>query len=431
MLCACEKERETIIPPGSDVSTPTKFSLAQKETGEWYMLKNGEEFYINGAATNRYYGLVREFGGNVIRTYSTSDEATPSILQEAYRNGLYINMGLGIRRERDGFDYTDEAKVAEQFEEMRSIVRRYRNHPAICCWSIGNEIESMYTKKEQMWKAVNDIAAMIHEEDPNHPTTMALAGANVDNIKLIIEHAPELDIISVNSYYPHSKDVDANMKSAGWTGPYMITEFGPRGTWDNLVAKTSFGTLIEQTSTEKAEIYKEIYSDHIAPNRKNGCIGSFIFVWGYQNHGEVLTWYGLFDKERNAFGAVDEAAAFWTGSYTSKPAPRIEDRSKMTMNGKTADHSVSVAASSQNTAKVEATSPAGVALIYRWLIYREGDKASDGSLPEGITGLIADNSKPEISFVAPEETGYYRLLVFVYDNVNRKAASAVIPFEVK
>ena len=435
MFAACSKERETIIPPGSDPNSPTKFEISQDTDGRWRLLKEGEEFYINGAAANRWYSRVREFGGNVFRTYGTTDDTTPSILSEAYRNGLYVNMGLPIARERDGFDYDDAEKVAEQFEKVRDIVRRYRNHPAVMCWSIGNEIESMYTKKEQLWKAVNDIAAMIHEEDPNHPTTVALAGANTANIELIIKHAPEIDILSVNSYYPSTANVGKNMEAAGWDKPYMVTEFGPRGTWTVSASsepmKLPWGALVEQTSTQKAEIYAEIMRDNILPDRANGCIGSFVFVWGYQNHGEVLTWYGLFDKEGNSFGSVDEMTYYWTGKRPEKLAPRIEDRSAMTMNGKIADDAIIVGVSSQNTASVTATSPSGAALSYKWLIYLEGSAASDGSLPDGISGLIEDNTGSDIKFTAPDAAGNYRLVVFVTDTANRKVASAVIPFKVE
>ena len=89
------------------------------------------------------------------------------------------------------------------------------------------------------------------------------------------------------------------------------------------VPKTSFGTLIEETSTEKAASYKEIYEKAVLANRDKGCVGSFAFVWGYQNHGEVLTWYGLFDKNGNSFPAVDELQYYWTGNYPEMRAPVI------------------------------------------------------------------------------------------------------------
>lgn len=424
---SCGKPRETIIPPGSEINDATVFEL--KETGGvWKMYRNSEEFFVKGAAANRFYKRVSEFGGNAFRTYSTSEETTPAILGEAYRNGLYVNMGLSIGRERDGFDYDNEEKVAEQLEKCRSLVRRFRNHPAVMCWSIGNEAESMY-KNTKLWTAINDIAAMIHEEDPAHPVTTALAGANVANVSLIVAMASELDFLCVNSYYPNPMNIAENFASAGWTKPWMITEYGHKGTWMS-VPKTSFGTLVEETSTEKAASYREIYEKAVLANRDNGCLGSFAFVWGYQNHGEVLTWYGLFDKEGNSFAAVDELQYFWTGSYPEMRAPVISDRSAMLMNGKKADDSVTVSAGSENSASVEASSPSGSPLKYKWMIYQEGTASSDGSLPDGIGGLFTDAAQPEVVFRAPSAAGNYRLCVFVTDG-NHKAASAVIPFCVK
>lgn len=79
----------------------------------------------------------------------------------------------------------------------------------------------------------------------------------------------------------------------------MITEFGPRGTWQmnpEPERVLPWGGLVEQTSSEKEADYLKAYQENIAVNKDNGCLGSFVFLWGYQTHGEVLTWYGLFDK---------------------------------------------------------------------------------------------------------------------------------------
>ena len=224
-------------------------------------------------------------------------------------------------------------------------------------------------------------------------------------------------------------NIASNLASAGWTKPWMITEFGHKGTWMS-VPKTSFGTLVEETSTEKAASYREIYEKAVLANRDNGCLGSFAFVWGYQNHGEVLTWYGLFDKDGNSFAAVDELQYFWTGRYPEMRAPVIADRSAALMNGKKADDSVVVSAGSENSASVEASSPCGSPLKYRWMIYQEGTASPDGSLPDGLGGLFEDETLPEVRFRAPSAAGNYRLCVFVTDG-NHKAASAVIPFCVK
>ena len=103
----------------------------------------------------------------------------------------------------------------------------------------------------------------------------------------------------------------------------------------------------------------------------------------------------------------------------------------MTLNGKTSNASVTLTAgSTDNVAKVEATSPTGETLKYRWFIIKDERLANGNAMPDGIAGLIPDPSKTEITFTAPS-AGYYRLYVFVTDEVNHKVAMSCIPFQAK
>ena len=438
-LVGCEKERETIIPPGSSgIPRATVFSI-KKADGVWKLYKGETEFYINGAATNNFYGDVKDWGGNVIRTYSTNDN-TKAILDEAWSKGLYVNMGLAMK-DSGSFDYSSPSNAAainEQFENHRTWVRRFRNHPAVLCWSIGNEAETGDAQKNAVYfKEVEKVAAMIHQEDPNHPTTITFSNSDVNGrIKVLMQNAPSIDILSVNMYYPNVGNVGKNVASAGWDKPWMITEFGPRGTW--ALSSTSdpkilpWKCLEEMTSTEKAEIYSRIWREDIKPYESKGCIGSFIFVWGYQIHGDVLPWYSLFDMKRNSLGGVDEISECWTGVPVANPAPRIENRSKMTLNGKTSGQGVELTAGSTgNVAKVDAVSPTGQPLTYHWLINKDERLPNGTSMPDGIAGLVAEDGKSEVTFTAPADKGPYRLYVFVTDQANKKAAVACIPFLVK
>ena len=435
VLTGCDKGHESVIPPGSiGVPRATVFTT-KKVDGVWKLYKGETSFYINGAATNNFYADVKDWGGNVVRTYSTN-ENTKAILDEAWSKGLYVNMGLAMK-DSESFDYSSPANadaIAEQYENHRTWVRRFRNHPAVLCWSIGNEAETGDAGKNAVYfKEVEKIAAMIHKEDPNHPTTATFANSDANSrIKVLMQNAPSVDILSVNMYYPGVGNVAKNTAEAGWDKPWMITEYGPRGTWNMSTSsdpkKLSWGGLEEMTSTEKAEIYGKIWREDIKANQSKGCIGSFIFLWGFQTHGDVLSWYGLFDKNKNTFGGVDVISECWTGVAVDKQAPRIEDRSMMKLNGKTSNASVTLAAgSSDNTANVQATSPTGEPLTYRWLIIKDERLASGVSMPDGIEGLIPDPSKPEITFKAPP-AGQYRLYVFVTDETNHKVAMSCIPF---
>lgn len=415
---------ETALPP------PARVTLS-KSSGSWKMFIDGTEHFVKGVCANNYYGEAAAFGANAIRTYGVADDSQ-KILDDAFKAGLYVNFGLYMKRETDGFDYNNEAAIKQQHEEMKEAVLRFKDHPALLCWSIGNEAEASYTNTK-LWTAVNEVAKFVHQVDPNHPTTVALSNSDVNKVKLVADMAPEIDILSINMYAPNLPNVLSNLQAAGWEKSYMITEFGPRGTWQMAAEPTrilNWGGLVEQTSTEKADVYLRAYQDHISKNSTNGCIGSFVFVWGYQRHGEVLTWFGLLDKKGYTFPAVDAMQFVWTGNYPANRAPVIRDRNAVLMNGKKAEENISVEKGSGNTASVIATDPDNDPLTYSWMIMKEGAAAADGSLPEGIPGLITDNKLPGISFKAPSETGGYRLIVFVSDDTSKKVASAVIPFYV-
>ena len=40
---------------------------------------------------------------------------------------------------------------------MKATVERFKDHPALLVWSIGNEAEASYTNLK-LWDAINDIA---------------------------------------------------------------------------------------------------------------------------------------------------------------------------------------------------------------------------------------------------------------------------------
>jgi beta-galactosidase/beta-glucuronidase len=99
------------------------------------------------------------------------------VLDSAYKYGLTVLMGLDVSSERHGFNYDDSVAVKKQLDRLREEILKYKDHPALLAWGIGNELNLQY-KNPKVWNAVNDISKMIHQLDPNHPTTTVLAGIN-------------------------------------------------------------------------------------------------------------------------------------------------------------------------------------------------------------------------------------------------------------
>lgn len=432
-VTACSNDSNKITP--EEISGPdpiatghVKVEVINEEGSNSRIYRNGKPYFIKGAAYNNFLDEVNKFGGNSIRTYSINEE-TQAVLDSAQQHGLTVCLGIWIKRERDGFDYDNQEKVDEQLESIRADVLKYKDHPALLMWAIGNEADSKATNFK-LYDAVGEISNMIHEVDPNHITTTVLAGTKTDHIKEIMERAPSLDILSINTYAPiinsHKK-----IKDIGWTKPYLFTEWGTRGTWENP-PKTSWGSLLELTSTEKAQVYRDTYTNYIAANANKGCVGSYVFLWGFQNHGAVATWYGLFTRKKDPLGATHAMHYSWKGFFPLNRAPQIEE-DDILLNGLTAEQNVLVKIGEINDASIQALDFEGDELKYEWQIVREGfvvDKndQSIGVLP-GITGLFETNDKKNVRFTI-NETGKYRLYAFVFDEEGN-AASAVIPFLVE
>ena len=91
-----------------------------------------------------------------------------------------------------------------------------------------------------MWNAIEDIAKMAHKVDPNHPTMTVVAELGGNKVKKINEHCPDIDIVGINSY-GGGPSVGERYKPAGGVKPYVITEYGPPGTWES--GKNAWGVV--------------------------------------------------------------------------------------------------------------------------------------------------------------------------------------------
>lgn len=409
-------------------SGPIPVVLAEQE-GRHQLIRGGEVYVIKGAGLELGdVGIFASHGGNSIRTWATnnSQRTGQQVLDEAARHGVTVALCIEIGRERLGFDYDDEEAVARQFEFARNEVLKYKDHPALLVWIIGNEPDFSFTNPK-VFDAINDISKMIHELDGNHPTTTALTSDFSPELAILIEErAPDLDIISLQKY-AGIVNVPRYIKEAGNDRPYFVTEWGPVGHWE--VSKTSWGAPIEHNSSEKAASYLKNYERVIAPESDH-IIGSYAFFWG-QKQERTPTWYGLFLEDGTETETVDVMHYIWNGSWPENRSPRIET---LLLDSRTAHQDVTLEAGLTYGANVVASDPDGDRLEYRWKIMRESEATQEGGdkeqIPGIISGLIADAENGKVAVTAPGEAGAYRLFVYVHDGQGH-AGHANIPFLVQ
>jgi hypothetical protein len=419
-------EATTSIKKAIQKQTPIKVEIIE-ENGKYQLLRGGKPYHVRGAgiSSTDLDSLVK-FGGNSMRNWAVDNHAEPAqqLLDRAYAMGITVSLCLEFARERHGFDYNDEVAVAKQLAENRVRVEKYKNHPALLTWIIGNEVNFDFTNPK-VFDAVNDTAKMIKELDPNHPTTTALAGFDKKALVAIAERAPDLDFISFQMY-ADLLNLPQYIKDFGFDKPYFITEWGSVGHWE--VHITEWGAPVENTSTEKASNYSKSYSQVLEPYGDQA-IGNYVFLWG-QKQEKTSTWYGMFLDSGEKTEAVDVMHHIWRGTWPENRAPSI---SPIILDEKGAFDDVFLYSGQEYQAAVEVVDSEGDDIHYIWKIRAESSSDNVGGDPEYLPTIVdgvIKNQDAVIQLTAPEKSGAYRLFVYAFDG-NNNAAHANIPFYVK
>jgi hypothetical protein len=209
--------------------------------------------------------------------------------------------------------------------------------------------------------------------------------------------------------------------------PYIITEWGPTGDWQ--VKKNKWRIPIEETTTEKARVYRERHEQVIAKDPYS--LGGYSFLWTQGRQERTHTWYNLFYDNGEPTEAVDVLGYVWSGKWPQNRAPQIE---AVYLNDKLLGADILLEKGKIYQARVQAKDSNAEALSYEWEIYPENTRfgyAGQGEKrPEPVNHLIQNHREATITFTAPSATADYRLFVYVRDKGN-KIAVANIPFHVE
>ena len=393
------------------------------EKGAFQMLRNGQPYVVKGAGVAGVdLATVAERGGNSVRTWGI--EMAQATLDAAARHGLTVSLTLPVMSERFGFDYDDAEAVAVQQKRIEAIVRRYRDHPALLAWIIGNELDFGHANP-RVFDAVNGLSRTIHALDPNHPTTTAISHANAELLDAIRTRAPDLDYLSLQLYGALAALPDY-VEELLPDMPILVSEWGPLGYWE--VEKTPWGAPLEQNSAEKGRQCQTWYARFIAPHLAGPVLGSYVFLWG-QKQERTPTWFSLFTETGESTPTVDAMQFAWTGRWPANRAPHVK---AMRLDG--GSEAVRLDAGTVYAAEALVSDFEDDPLAYAWRVKPESQTRQSGGdrerLIPDIDGLIDDATLPKIALRAPATTGAYRLFVTVYDGRGH-AAYANLPFFVR
>lgn len=396
----------------------------EKTAQRWQLLRDGMPYFVKGACVwghedYKIFAPLDELaaaGANSARTYHEKD--AQSTLDRAQKLGLTVTLGFDITPARSGTDFSDEKTVAAIEERLRAYVQKYKAHPALLAWGIGNEVELRRNEpreREHIFRALNRLVQLVKRLDPNHPTVIVTAGMDAAKAAQIKEFCPDVDIIGINAYAPLAT-LPARLDEWKFERPYFVTEWGPNGHWES--PQTSWKAPIEPTSLEKAAQFERVYRSGILGDPRR-CLGSYAFIWGHKQEA-TATWFGLFLKSGERVNAQDTLTKMWTGHPPEFPCPEI---SPIQMAGDKfapgAKVSVSVNVSSARPVRIE------------WLLARESDDRKDGGdaerAPEFFHDGITNSNDGKAQITLPQTIGTYRIFVFARDDKGG-AATANAPF---
>ncbi|WP_146577099.1 glycoside hydrolase family 2 TIM barrel-domain containing protein [Neorhodopirellula pilleata] len=423
MTLTCTRADQTVAVKTTAATSAVETTIVLNDDGHYTLMRDGKPYFIYGAGGSEHLDVLVEHGGNSIRTWGIESLEQQvdgvALLDRCEALGITVCVGLWIGHERHGFNYRDPVQLDQQREAVRQAVRKYKDHPAVLMWGLGNEMEGPDSNEPtpHIWKELDQLASIIREEDQSHPIMTVIAGSSPVKVKGILEDYSNVDILGVNSYAAASS-VASEIQAAGWKKPFVLTEFGPSGHWE--VPTTSWGAAIEPKSREKAASYY-VTQTMLIEDAKAICLGSYCFVWG-QKQEKTSTWYGMFLPTGEKLPQVDAISRAWTGKWPTNRCPRVDPIQCEFVNA-------TVAPGVLVKAKLPAVDPNEDSMTWQWIVQAESTAASVGGDREPVPPIfeecIIGQDGDEVTLRTPAQPGNYRLFAIVRDGRGGAAAENV------
>ena len=252
------------------------------------------------------FACMARHGINAVRTYTPPPRWFMDLAQE---HGLRVLVGLAWEQ---FIAFLDEPGRPRQIRrQLREAVRPLRGHPAVLCYSIGNEIPQSIVRwhgARRIERFLRRLFDAVKSEDPtalvtyvNFPTTEYL-------------RLPFLDLVCFNVYLETREKLEAyllRLHNLCDDRPLLMTEIG----------------LDSRQHGDDPQA--ESLAWQIGSAFESGCAGTFVFSWTdewYRGGHDILDWdFGLTRRDRTpklALAAVQRAYAL-APFFEAGPWPKI------------------------------------------------------------------------------------------------------------
>ena len=264
------------------------------------------ELYPEPKVVEQDFVQMAAKGINSIRTYTVPPRW---LLDLAYAHDLYVMVGLPWEQH---ICFLDNPKQLQDIEErVKAATRACAEHPALLCYSIGNEIPASIVRwygHQRVEDFLKKLYQIVKKEDPeslvtyvNYPTTEYL-------------QLPFVDFVCFNVYLESPDVLEAylaRLQNLAGDRPLVMAEIG----LDSL--------------RNGEELQAQTLDWQVRSTFEAGCAGCFIFAWTdewYRGGFEIEDWdFGLTNRQRHPKPALQTVSqAFGSAPFpTDFSWPRI------------------------------------------------------------------------------------------------------------
>jgi O-antigen biosynthesis protein len=255
--------------------------------------------YPSPDVVRRDFEAMAAHGINTVRTYTVPPRW---LLDAAQAQGLYVMVGLAWEQHVAFLDLRGTPAAIEL--RVQEAVRTTAGHPAVLCYSVGNEIPASIVRwhgPERIQRFLRRLYRVVKAEDPdalvtyvNYPTSEYL-------------DLPFLDLYCFNVYLedrPSYLSYLARLHNLAGDRPVVLTEIGLDSRRHGL------------------DVQAESLAWQVRGAFEAGCAGAVVFSWTdewYRGGSDILDWdLGLTDRDRRPKPAL---AAVGTAFRATPPLP--------------------------------------------------------------------------------------------------------------
>lgn len=423
----------------------TKTVFIKKTDNGFQLIRNGSPFYIKGAGGNTHFKELAEIGANTVRVYDTIN--IQYILDEAYKYKLAVIVDIPLPKYTVQYNsYLDPEKNDALKHQIAVLVKKYKNHPALLMWNLGNEVhypvvlykrkliqffrKSHHKQEINFINVYNELIDVMHLEDPNHPVcTTIIAFDTSKEMESIYFNSPNIDLVSFNIFAKIKtfKFTSSRISFLFGSKPYYISEWGSDGHWES--EKTAWLAPIEPTSSKKAEQIRDRLKI-LAEMNDGTCLGNLVFYWG-QKQEITHTWFLIIDEQGRKSQSYYELQNNWTNQTKNNlVAPQMQ---YMLIGERGPRSNLVFRPNEIRKAQIYLLGKKDSTLKFNWEIYEEGWNYYGANARQKkakiISGCIENPKDSIVTFRIPAVEGPYRIFAYVYD-MNGNFATANTPFYV-